>query len=123
MLIIPQCDYLWPHMRGLSAAQLIILHNLDNSQIHTCTKIICTTGDLYLNYEQLLKTMDMPSIKDLSEVCHKHFYRIFRSDKYPLFSRLTLNHRVSSRRQFRQSRCRITKRQKAFFQTQMRHSN
>ena len=87
-------------------------------------KIICATGDVNLNYEQRLKATDIPSINDfLTEVCHKNFYRIFKNDKYPLFSRLTFNHRVSSRRQFRQSRCRTTKCQKAFFQHQMRHFN
>jgi len=88
------------------------------------TKIVCATGDPNLNFEQRLKATDMPSINDfLIAVCHKHFYRIFRNDKHPLFSRLTFNHRVSSRRQFRQSRCQTTKRQKAFFQYQMRHFN
>jgi len=80
------------------------------------TKIICATGDLNLNYEQRLKAADMPSINDfLTEVCHKHFYKNFTNDKHPLFSRLTFNHRVSSRRQSCQSRCWTAKRQTEFF--------
>jgi len=51
------------------------------------TVVICANGDLNLNYKQRLKGTDMPSINDfLTEVCHKHFYKIFRNDKRPLFS-------------------------------------
>jgi len=108
--ILTYAASMWPSF--LSKYNIIKLERIQKM----ATKIICATGNLELNYEQWLNATDMPSTNDfLTEVCHEYFYRVFRNDKHPLFSIMTFNHRVSSRRQFRQSRCRTATLQKAFF--------
>ena len=92
-----------------------------SSAIKECNSIFLT-GDLILDYERRLKATDIPSINDiLTEVCHKHLYKFLTNNKHPLFSRLTLNHRVSSRRQFHQSRWENHEATEGIFQHQMRH--